>query len=176
VLHIFLPAFGAIAGCSFYTIKLPWRNGAQICMGASGQMIMGLICGWAAIHIAEFAPRPGATMIAILWMMLPALFEVGREQIRVRVAPTLQPGQVHPFVYQCLIQPSSSLVIYGSAVLMMMIGLASFWSTSTAVWASGVAVPFAFGAYVIVGGWISRFQAPAHGATTPIKARAVRRS
>ena len=67
VLHVFLPALGAIAGCSFYTWRLPWRTSRQICMGASGQMVMGLICVWEAIQMATHSPRPGATLVAILW-------------------------------------------------------------------------------------------------------------
>lgn len=154
VIHVLLPTFGAIAGCSFYTIRLPWRNSTQVCMGASGQMIMGMVCGWAAIEMAVNGPRPGATMVALLWMMLPALFEVGREQIRTRIAPMLDPNQVPPRIIHWLKQPTSVVFIYSSAFIMLIIGLVSFWTPNISVWASGVAIPFAFGAYVLAGGWL----------------------
>lgn len=175
VLHVFLPALGAIAGCSFYTWRLPWRTSSQIRMGASGQMILGLICGWAAIQMATNSPRPGATIVAILWMMLPALFEVAREQIRVRVAPTLDSSQVHPLLIRWLSQPSSTFFVYAGSIVMMIVGLASFWSPQVSVWASGVAIPFAFGVYVLLGGWLGGFQSAIKTGSGSLKTPSVRR-
>ena len=155
VLQVMLPTFGAIAGCSFYTSRMPWRANVQLRMGASGQMIMGVIAGWAAMQMAAHGERPGATMVALLWMLLPALFEVGREQIRLRVAPALDPAQIDPRLISLLLQPSSGRVIYCWATLMLIAGLVSFWTPFISVWASGVAIPFAFGIYVVGCGWLS---------------------
>lgn len=155
ILHVLMPTFGAIAGCSFYTLRMPWRNGTQVRMGASGQMIMGMIAGWAAMQMAASGARPGATMVALLWMMLPALFEVSRDLIRLHIAPSLDPAQMSPRLIRLLSLPTSKSVIYVNATLMMIIGLVSFWSPFISVWASGVAIPVAFGAYLLAGGWLS---------------------
>ncbi len=175
VMQVFLPTLGAIAGCSFYTFRLPWRNSSQVCMGASGQMMMGLIFGWAAMEVAAAAPRPGATMVALLWMMLPALFEVAREQIRVRIAPTLDPSQVDPRIIRLLLAPSSARFIYGNAIAMLIAGLISFWSPFISVWASGVAIPFVFIAYVIGGGWLSDLLGSSQASLPPYKSSDTRR-
>ncbi len=175
VMQVFLPTFGAIAGCSFYTLRLPWRSGSLICMGASGQMMMGLVFGWAALLAAAAAPRPGATMVALLWMMLPALFEVMREQIRVRIAPTLDPDQLDPRIIGLLLMPTSARVIYGNAVAMLIAGLVSFWTPLVSVWASGVMIPFVFMAYVLGGGWLSRLLKTAEPTLPPYKSSDTRR-
>lgn len=138
-------------------------------------MIMGLICGWAALQMAGNSPRPGATLVAILWMMLPALFEVAREQIRLRVAPTLDSSQVHPLLIRWLLQPSTTIFVYASSIVMMLIGLASFWSPQVTVWASGVAIPFAFGVYVLIGGWLGGFQSATSPRPANLKTPTVRR-
>ena len=175
VLQVLMPTFGAIAGCSFYTLHLPWRSGVRVRMGASGQMIMGVIAGWAAIQMAANGERPGATMVALMWMMLPALFEVAREQIRLRVAPTLDPAQIDPRLINLLLEPSSKVVIYGNSIVMMIIGLVSFWSPFVSVWASGVAIPFAFGVYVVFGGWLSGLPVDARSKRGGLKPRDARR-
>lgn len=175
VLQVMLPTFGAIAGCSFYTSRMPWRSRVQVRMGASGQMIMGVIAGWAAMQMASHGERPGATMVALLWMLLPALFEVAREQIRLRVAPTLDPAQIDPRLIRLLLQPSSSLVIYCWATVMLIAGLVSFWTPFISVWASGVAIPFAFGVYLVGSGWLSGLAPDGKTRRTGLKAPEVRR-
>ncbi len=153
ILHVVLPCLGAIAGVSFYTFRMPWRQATLICMGASGQIICGLIAGWAAIQIAAGSPRPGAAMVSLLWMMLPALFEVAREQFRRRILPGLDTARIDSRLLHWLQQPTPSGFIYASAVIMMIVGLSSFWSPIVRVWAAGVALPFAFAVYVLLAGW-----------------------
>ncbi len=154
VLHVFLPCLGAMAGISFYRYWMPWRSASLVAMGASGQMISGLICGWAAIQIAAASPRPGTAMVATLWMMVPVLFEVAREQIRRHIVPDLDPGQVDSRLLNWLQRRTPPAFIYATTILMTLIGMSIFWSPFVRVWAAGVALPFAFAAYLVLGGWL----------------------
>ena len=155
VLYVFVPCLGAIAACGFYTMRMPWRDSARYCLGSNGQMVVGLAFAWGALQIAPAGERPGASMVAMLWMIAPVFFEAAREVIRTQFLPALEADEVHPRVRGWMAQPSSSWVVYTTAAVMPLLGLLSYWTTSVPVYLSGVILPLVFLVYLVAPGWLA---------------------
>jgi UDP-GlcNAc:undecaprenyl-phosphate GlcNAc-1-phosphate transferase len=59
---------GAAVGFLAFNARLPWRKQAEVFMGDTGSLLLGLLLGWFAVRLA-MADRPSFSPITAVWIL-----------------------------------------------------------------------------------------------------------
>lgn len=81
LLELLLVLIGVILGFLFFNLRTPWRRVADIFMGNSGSMALGLLLTWFAIQLSGKLTSPVGAITSV-WVMGIPLMDMARVMLR----------------------------------------------------------------------------------------------